>query len=250
MKDVYLYDDQGVDAGSLEHTQISLQKEISRGDARICKINASQVGEGKWRKRAALFVMPGGRDRFYVEALKGQGAGHIKEFVEEGGSYLGICAGAYYAASSIEFEVGGNDEVTGDRPLQFFPGVARGPAYGNGKYAIDSHRGVEAALIKSGPHQCRVYFNGGCTFCALGVKSPSVEVLASYQELEGCPPAVIDCKVGKGRALLSGVHLEYSAHHFSPAKGKLAQVYSKLNKDESLRQRLFSQVMSDILNNT
>lgn len=51
---------------------------------------------------------------------------HLAEFVEAGGSYLGFCAGAYFAASRVEFEVGTSMEVTGERQLAFFPGVARG----------------------------------------------------------------------------------------------------------------------------
>jgi glutamine amidotransferase-like uncharacterized protein len=48
------------------------------------------------------------------------------DFVEGGGSYLGLCAGAYYGCSRVEFETGGAMEVVGARELAFFPGVARG----------------------------------------------------------------------------------------------------------------------------
>lgn len=239
--EIFIYDGPGVDPSCLFHTQISLQNVLKAGSIR--KIGAKQVAEGSWRRRAKVFVMPGGRDVFYLEALRGKGALQIKEFVEEGGGYLGICAGAYFAASAIEFEMGGVYEVAGKRPLQFFPGVAHGPAYGNGKYAIDSHRGVEAALIQWGSVRCHVYFDGGCTFSHV----PShCEVLASYEELEGCPPAVVLCKIGQGKAILSGVHLEYSTRHFFPTDPYLTQVYPKLVKDENLRHHLFGLVMDEM----
>jgi glutamine amidotransferase-like uncharacterized protein len=55
------------------------------------------------------------------------------EFVElAGGSYLGLCAGAYYGSSRVVFEPGTPLEVIGDRELAFFPGIARGAAYPGG----------------------------------------------------------------------------------------------------------------------
>lgn len=48
--------------------------------------------------------------------------------MSEGGSYLGLCAGAYYAASQVQFEPGSALQVVGDRELGFFRGIARGAA--------------------------------------------------------------------------------------------------------------------------
>ena len=45
-----------------------------------------------------------------------------QEFVENGGSYLGICAGAYFACDYIEFDKNGPLEVVGPRDLKFYPG--------------------------------------------------------------------------------------------------------------------------------
>jgi hypothetical protein len=53
-------------------------------------------------------------------------------FVNSGGSYLGLCAGAYYACSSVQFEQGSRLQVLGDRELAFFPGIACGAAYPGG----------------------------------------------------------------------------------------------------------------------
>jgi glutamine amidotransferase-like uncharacterized protein len=51
------------------------------------------------------------------------------EFVQGGGSYLGLCAGAYYGCARVVFEPGTPLEVVGDRELAFFPGIARGAAF-------------------------------------------------------------------------------------------------------------------------
>lgn len=51
------------------------------------------------------------------------------DYVRRGGAYLGLCAGAYYASSRVQFEPGSALQVVGSRELSFFPGVARGAAY-------------------------------------------------------------------------------------------------------------------------
>ena len=69
-------------------------------------LSAQQVIEGGWEEETDLFIMPGGRDRLYHAALLGAGNLKIRSFVERGGTYLGLCAGAYYGCRSIEFEKG------------------------------------------------------------------------------------------------------------------------------------------------
>ena len=66
-------------------------------------------------------------------------------WVERGGAYLGLCAGAYYAASRCEFEPGSELEVIGERELCFFPGIARGAVFPGFDYR--SERGAAAAPV-------------------------------------------------------------------------------------------------------
>jgi len=46
------------------------------------------------------------------------------------GSFLGICAGGYYGSKFVEYQMGKVDEIKGERELEFFPGIARGPVFG------------------------------------------------------------------------------------------------------------------------
>ena len=52
----------------------------------------------------------------------------IRSFIENGGKYLGICAGGYYGTSKVEFDVHGPLEVNEERELKLFKGRAIGPA--------------------------------------------------------------------------------------------------------------------------
>jgi glutamine amidotransferase-like uncharacterized protein len=91
--------------------------------------------------------MPGGRDLPYVKKLQGKGNRNIFDFVRNGGSYLGICAGAYYGCSLVQFAQGDPLlEVVGPRELAFFPGVSQGPVFAGFDYA--SCAGAKAADIQ------------------------------------------------------------------------------------------------------
>lgn len=48
------------------------------------------------------------------------------DYVERGGAYMGICAGAYYGCSEVQFEPGTALQVFGQRELAFWPGAAQG----------------------------------------------------------------------------------------------------------------------------
>ena len=77
---------------------------------------------GGWLDKAALLALGGGFDLGYVKSLGAQGQTLIHKYIEEGGAYLGLCAGGYFGSSYVEFDKGGPLEVCGERQLQFYPG--------------------------------------------------------------------------------------------------------------------------------
>lgn len=159
-----------------------------------------------WEKTCDLFVMPGGRDLPYLKLLSRIGASRLRAFVERGGAYVGICAGAYFGAQCVEFEKGGPLEVLGKRPLAFFPGIAKGPALGLGQFCYDSEAGArETHIVWTDGKTRPVYYNGGCAFPDAD-SFASVKVIGHYVETN--EPAIVHCQVGQGQALLSGVHPE------------------------------------------
>lgn len=177
-----------------------------------------------WAPTCALLVIPGGGDLGYCRVLNGEGNRRIADFVRRGGSYLGLCAGGYYGSRRCEFEVGNTPlEVIGSRELAFFPGTCRGGAFKGFAYA--SERGARAARLRLAtelvqnkmPAEMACYYNGGGIFVdAEECKDNKVQVLASYcdeLDVEGGKAAVIQCSVGDGTVILSGIHPEY-AHPF------------------------------------
>lgn len=167
-------------------------------------ITAAAILDGAL-ENISMFIMPGGRDCPYHESLKGLGNKRIRAFVENGGTYLGICAGAYYGCGWVEFDKGFPLEVCEQRELRFFTGAAIGPAFGKGTFEYNSETGARWARIGTENGIFHIYYNGGCTFEG---DFSNVRVLARYLDLPGAPPAIIECPNGKGKAILSGVHLE------------------------------------------
>lgn len=63
-----------------------------------------------------ILIVPGGEIKAYLPAMEARGIEAIQKFVNSGGVYIGICAGAYIAGSSY-------NNISG---LNFFPQVLVG----------------------------------------------------------------------------------------------------------------------------
>jgi biotin--protein ligase len=246
MHKVLIYSDEGVNGGALKHLFRSLQQELDPQLYFLERVDAKGLIESDWEREAALLIIPGGRDLFYHAKLDGAGTERIRRFVAEGGSYLGICAGAYFGCGAIEFEKGGPLEVCGERSLKFFPGSAIGPAYGPNKYSYLDARGVEAAKISVQAGECAVYFNGGCLFSP-EAQHPGVNVVSRYLDLPGKPPAILAIEWGKGLAVLSGVHFEYLPRLLSRSDPYLNAIVPLLEEMEGRRRALFRLCLERLL---
>lgn len=225
---ILVYSDLGASPNSVKHTYNTL-KTLLGHVYDIIQIDRKVLQSEPWEVGCVMLVMPGGRDLPYCEALNGEPNSRIKKYVEGGGRYLGLCAGAYYASSEIEFE---KDralmEIVQPRELGFFPGLSRGTTYPGFVYNSESGaRSVAVHLEKDVlkdycpatttdiPNEIKMYYNGGGYFVH-PEKYDNVTVLCRYKdrsklctdEPQG-PAAVVHCKVGHGHALLIATHPEY-----------------------------------------
>ncbi|KAI8073849.1 biotin-protein ligase [Gongronella butleri] len=216
---VLLYQDRGTAPNAVRQTYLCL-KEVLGHAYDIIRVDARVLRCEPWEDACAMVVVPGGRDLPYCEDLHGLANERLRRYVANGGRYLGICAGAYYASSSIEFEK--NDPVMricGARELAFFPGVSRGAIYPG--FVYNSERGARAVpILLEMPYfkkeRVDVYYNGGGYFVHADAQHDNVRVLARYADPGACddephPAAIVHCTVGQGHAVLMGVHPEYSA---------------------------------------
>ncbi|BDA44508.1 probable biotin-protein ligase at N-terminal half [Coccomyxa sp. Obi] len=147
---IRVYDGEGAGSRSVLSTVESLRNTISP-QVQVAHLGPEELLAGVWQDGCLMLVMPGGADLPYCRQLNGRGNCLIREYVEAGNAYLGLCAGAYYACSFVEFALGTRLEVRGPRELAFFPGVAAGPVYPGFRY--ESEAGAHAARVTFRPPQ-------------------------------------------------------------------------------------------------
>lgn len=227
-QNIVIYKDEGVGEFGLE----CLGKFFKGHDVWLA--SAEAIIDGRVLGMADLFVMPGGADLPYCKKLNGAGNENIRNYVEEGGTYLGICAGAYYACRAIEFHRGRSDEICGTRELAFTDGVAYGslPEIAP-HYDLSLKSAAAANIILSDGSSMPAFYHGGPSF---RLRSDTI-IHASYADIAGTPPAIIEESFGEGRVLLTGVHLEVSPDN-------MAQYPIEHDGDEDRRQKLSSALTS------
>jgi biotin--protein ligase len=237
-RNIQIYSDEGVSSFSLRCLVRSLENLNFKSEL----ITAKNIIEDDWEKDTSIFIMPGGKDLKYLKKLKGKGNEKIKRFVEKGGSYLGICAGAYYASSFVEFNKGKELEVLGKRFLRFFPKKAIGPAYSEPRFCYDSYQGVKVPLIiyefDEKVVDCFMYFHGGCYF----EKDDKTKAIGKYSDLK--KNALIYRKMHKGKVILTGVHIECSKDDIKDIDCALL---GKLESTENMRKKIFKDILNKLL---
>jgi biotin--protein ligase len=92
--------------------------------------------------------VPGGVETNYYNDLGEDGRAKIVEYVQNGGKYLGLCAGAYFGCSKIDFGRGTSLEIIVERGLKFVNATAMGPVLAEYCYQVNS--GARLAEIKMG----------------------------------------------------------------------------------------------------
>jgi glutamine amidotransferase-like uncharacterized protein len=231
---------------SLKFENLDRQFTIKRVDNRFLKSE-------NWEQNTRLLIFPGGRDTPYHQALQGYANQKIRNYLENGGAYLGICAGGYFGSAHVEFEKGHPLEVVAQRELKFFPGMARGPAFGPTRFRYEDESGsCVAELLWENDNELEsasVYFNGGCEFVD-AEKYSNIQVLARYQNIPHAPAAIIECQIGLGKAILSGVHPEYSALDLANQAAHASiplSVLPRLKEREGSRQKLFRSLLNRVL---
>lgn len=249
LQDILIYSGPGAGKLSIENTVATIKKLV--GDRyNVITVGPEVITKDTWLQNTALLVMPGGADRPYLAKLRGVGNANIRNYVANGGKYLGICAGAYYSADRISFALGDSElEVTGDRELKFFPGLVSGPTYtGYDHRDTTNFAGTRAAKLSWQQQQpfkhkdnVVVFYNGGGSFID-AEKFSNVTILARYtpenNDAKDSPAAIIECAVGKGTAVLSGPHFEWEPESLDLKSPHLAEIKPTLEANEAQRIEL------------
>lgn len=211
--------------------------------------------ENALNENVLLFVMPGGAATPFLQKLHVQGNEKIRTYIEKGGAYLGICAGAYYACSKIEFEKD-VPELTIIRQkelLNLVHATAIGTLHqelGILPYMKNEMAGAAVDLLWEDFEEHSAHYHGGPKFES---QQEDYEVLARYKTIEGNPPAIIKKNYGSGRVVLSGVHfedmgedLQKTLHAFQIDYKKANEIAQVLSQKENSRKKLFEKIMASL----
>lgn len=147
---------------------------------------------------------PGGDSGQYNADINTVGMQNIREFVDSGGGYIGICAGGYFACDRIIWE--GNPF---DNPLDLFNGVGYGaideiiPWPGYTMTTINMN--LSNPINQYEPSTEYIMYYGGAAF----YPDPGQEmnIIGTY-DLFNDDAAIINFNYGNGRVLLFGPHPE------------------------------------------
>ena len=278
-----MYSDGGVGAAPecVAMAVASLKDAISKaGDTEyIIRTTTSEELKGSnWQDSCRLLVMPGGHDLPYCKELNGTGNAKISGFVTSGGSYLGICAGAYYGSSYVEFDKGvPGMEVVGPRELAFFKVKAIGPVFPGFHYGTNEGAHAAAASITQwGKSMCGIpdetvslFFNGGCYFLP-NMEASEVPPRGKSHSQQYSPllmytgqsqpsnpdsswapaPAIIGGPVGAGKVILTGLHFEASVallKEYYPDDSRIDSLLPTLEKFEAQRKQIFNSCIAYLL---
>jgi biotin--protein ligase len=213
-KDILIYRDDGTCKMSVEFILNCVLKYACMDQFDVKIVTAADICNKNWEKTAQMFIFSTGNFEEYHRKLRGMGCQKIRDFVENGGIFLGISSGGYFGAKRIEFATEKNLYVY-SYELAFFPGIARGPLLQLCDYDCDC-----AAKVKVANDSFFCYYRGGSTFVD-AEKFENVEILGTCGDEENLPTIIL-CKVGSGVAVLSGV-----AFDMEPDALKKIKTYSK-----------------------
>ncbi len=169
------------------------------------RVDALEINQNDLSTLYESIYFPGGFAWYYKAAIDSNGIRHIRELVQNGGSYLGICAGAYFASDSVDWEEDGMI----DYPLDLFDGIAKG--------AIDAiapwdNYAMATVTMNPGnpinqyePASETMLYYGGPVFKP---HHPETMDTVATWEAYGDSLSMINFTYGSGRVLLLGPHPE------------------------------------------
>ena len=170
-----------------------------------------------------LVIFPGGSGSKQAAALESSGREVVKKFINQGGGFVGICAGAYLAASNYKWSLGISNHKTFCKSFEI-PEVGRKSMWyrgasapvkmeltEEGKKILGEVKGIFDVRYHNGPIMSAMGKEGLGNFRTLANFRSEV---SRYKPQEGTminSPAIIVGEFGKGRVLCISPHPESTA---------------------------------------
>jgi biotin--protein ligase len=182
-----------------------------------CSVNHHRIKNGISPKDTKILAFGGQSVTQFKEALGQEGLQNIQSYVQNGGHYLGICAGGYFGADHIDF-TGQNDDGTlytkNANGLGFFNGLAQGSITDIAEPFSGKTNSSAVITISTVQDQIKykTLYWGGPEFIPDQTKQ-NIRILSHFKAANSRKLIMgVQCPVGDkgGRATLLGYHPEVS----------------------------------------
>ena len=198
--DVALYSDRGCWSESVQ----AGEKMFQWMGYSVALVDADYINK-KGLDTFGILCIPGGDMFKYSQDISSGGKSKIRNFISNGGGYIGICGGAYFAGKKIIWQ--GNQLPT--EPLGLYNGTAMGPLneiirypdYGMCKVKIED---VEHSITQSVAESMWMLYYWGPAL--VPQNAAEVSILGRYAI--GNKPVILAFELDNGRVFLIGTHPE------------------------------------------
>ena len=151
----------------------------------------------------------------YAEDLSSEGVENIRGFVRDGGGYIGICGGAYFAGEKVVWQGTQLPMLS----LNFFPGTVQGPydeivPYPDSTMCLVNIVDTTHPVTQSEPDSAWILYYWGPAL--LPDANADVDTLGKYDVID--EPAILALEFGSGRVFLIGTHPEIEEDSDEPTK--------------------------------
>ena len=158
------------DAGVSEKVAGLIELLNTFSELKVTKVNGKDIREGVL-KGFDVVLLPGGSGSKEAASLEESGRKEIKSFVERGGGYLGICAGAYLASADYEWSLHILDAKVLDRAHW---------ARGSGDVEVSLTTAGQKLLGAKGDRETILYWQGPLLAPAGKDEIPDFETLGTF----------------------------------------------------------------------
>jgi glutamine amidotransferase-like uncharacterized protein len=192
------------DLGTSEESVQAAEKMFQWMNYTIALVGADYINT-KGLDSFSVLCIPGGNMYQYAQDISSSGMENVRNFIRNGGGYIGICGGAYFASEKVVWR-GDQLPMT---PLGVFPGTAEGPIkeivpYPNYSMCkvnfLDSTHSITQSEPDSG---WMLYYSGPML---VPNKDADVTILGKYDSVN--QPMILAFDYGLGRVFLIGTHPE------------------------------------------
>jgi len=202
---VAIYNGTGTGDTTLDRVEGVLRRQ---GLTVVEPVGPGDIGEGAL-KQFDVVIFPGGSGSKQAKAIGESGRRRVRRFVEAGGGYVGICAGAYLATYDYVWSLKILDARTIDRKHW---------NRGTGMVKIEMTP-AGRRILGGGEGLLNVYYGQGPLLGPTGIDSlPDYDTLAHYRgeiAKKGAPtgvmidtPAIVSAPFGRGRVICISPHPE------------------------------------------